>query len=34
LHTLKNGLEDQLGTRVSSRCMDMVSLPYTDVPGD
>lgn len=32
LHALKNWLADQLGTRVSSRCAYMVSLPYTDVP--
>ncbi|MEV4990305.1 hypothetical protein MRBLMD1_002780 [Pseudarthrobacter sp. LMD1-1-1.1] len=34
LHALKNWLEDQLGCRVSSRCVYMVSLPYTDVPSD
>jgi hypothetical protein len=32
LHALKNWLEDQLGSRISSRCVYMVSLPYTDVP--
>lgn len=32
LHALKNWLEIQLGSRVSSRCVYMVSLPYTDVP--
>lgn len=32
LHALKTWLEDQLGTRVSSRSAYMVSLPYTDVP--
>jgi hypothetical protein len=34
LHALKNWLENQLGSRLSSRCVYMVSLPYTDVPGD
>lgn len=33
LHALKNWLENQLGSRLSSRCVYMVSLPYTDVPG-
>jgi hypothetical protein len=31
LHALKNWLENQLGSRLSSRCVYMVSLPYTDV---
>jgi hypothetical protein len=34
LHALKNWLENQLGSRLSSRCVYMVSLPYTDVPRD
>ncbi|MCO4261496.1 NERD domain-containing protein [Pseudarthrobacter sp. MDT3-26] len=34
LHALKNWLENQLGSRVSSRCVYMVSLPYTDVRSD
>lgn len=34
LHALKNWLESQLGSRVSSRCAYMVSLPYTDVPSE
>ncbi|KIS28683.1 hypothetical protein TV39_04715 [Arthrobacter sp. SPG23] len=34
LHALKNWLEDQLGSRLSSRCAYMVSLPYTKVPTD
>ncbi|GGI86888.1 nuclease-related domain-containing DEAD/DEAH box helicase [Pseudarthrobacter scleromae] len=34
LHALKNWLEDQLGSRLSSRCAYMVGLPYTSVPGD
>jgi hypothetical protein len=34
LHALKNWLEDQLGSRISSRSVYMVSLPYTDVPRD
>lgn len=34
LHALKNWLENQLGSRLSSRCAYMVSLPYTDVPND
>lgn len=34
LHALKNWLENQLGARLSSRCVYMVSLPYTDVPRD
>lgn len=34
LHALKNWLENQLGSRLSSRCVYMVSLPYTDVPGE
>ncbi|MEE9095373.1 nuclease-related domain-containing DEAD/DEAH box helicase [Pseudarthrobacter phenanthrenivorans] len=32
LHALKNWLEEQLGSRVSSRCVYMVSLPYSNVP--
>lgn len=32
MHALKNWLEDHLGSRLSSRCVYMVSLPYTDVP--
>lgn len=32
LHALKDWLEIQLGSRISSRCAYMVSLPYTDVP--
>jgi hypothetical protein len=34
LHAFKNWLERQLGSRLSSRCVYMVSLPYTDVPKD
>jgi hypothetical protein len=34
LHALKDWLEDQLGTRLSSRSAYMVSLPYTDVAHD
>lgn len=34
LHALKNWLGVQLGSPVSSRCAYMVSLPYTNVPGD
>ena len=34
LHALKNWLADQLGSRVSSRSVYLVSLPYTDVPSD
>lgn len=34
LHALKNWLEDQLGSRLSSRCVYMVSLPYTKVRND
>ncbi|MGF9648701.1 NERD domain-containing protein [Pseudarthrobacter oxydans] len=34
LHALKNWLEIQLGSRISSRCVYMVGLPYTDVPRD
>lgn len=34
LHALKNWLENQLGSRLNSRCVYMVSLPYTDVPGE
>ncbi|WP_426989889.1 NERD domain-containing protein [Pseudarthrobacter sp. Y6] len=34
LHSLKNWLENELGSRVSSRSVYMVSLPYTDVPRD
>jgi hypothetical protein len=34
LHALKNWLENQLGSRLSSRCAYMMSLPYTDVPND
>jgi hypothetical protein len=34
LHALKNWLENKLGSRVSSRCVYLVSLPYTDVPSD
>ena len=34
LHALKNWLENQLGSRLSSRCVYMISLPYTDVPAD
>jgi hypothetical protein len=34
LHALKNWLENQLGSRLSSRCVYMVSLPYTEVPND
>lgn len=33
LHSFKNWLENQLGSRLSSRCVYMVSLPYTDMPG-
>ncbi|GAA3404658.1 nuclease-related domain-containing DEAD/DEAH box helicase [Pseudarthrobacter polychromogenes] len=34
LHALKDWLETQLGSRISSRCAYMVSLAYTDVPTD
>ncbi|MHC6219808.1 NERD domain-containing protein [Arthrobacter sp. MMS24-S77] len=34
LHAFKNWLEKQLGSRLSSRCAYMVSLPYTAVPND
>jgi hypothetical protein len=34
LHALKNWLENQFGSRLSSRCVYMVSLPYTDVSSD
>jgi Nuclease-related domain len=34
LHALKNWLENQLGSRLSSRCVYMVSLPYTKVRND
>ena len=34
MHALKNWLEDHLGSRLSSRSVYMVSLPYTDVPRD
>lgn len=34
LHALKDWLETQLGSRISSRCAYMVSLPYTDVAAD
>jgi hypothetical protein len=34
LHALKDWLENQLGSRLSSRCVYMVSLPYTAVPND
>jgi Nuclease-related domain len=34
LHALKNWLEDQLGARLSSRSVYLVSLPYTDVRSD
>jgi hypothetical protein len=33
LHALKNWIENQLGSRLSSRCVYMMSLPYTNVPG-
>lgn len=33
-HALKDWLEIQLGSRISSRCAYLVSLPYTDVPAD
>ncbi|WP_459384074.1 nuclease-related domain-containing DEAD/DEAH box helicase [Arthrobacter humicola] len=32
MHAFKNWLEDQLGSRLSSRFAYLVSLPYTDVP--
>lgn len=32
MHALKNWLEDQLGSKLSSRFAYLVSLPYTDVP--
>ncbi|UVJ40561.1 NERD domain-containing protein [Arthrobacter sp. CJ23] len=34
LHALRDWLGKQLGSRVSSRCAYMVSLPYTHVPND